>query len=430
MCDFAVFAPARAFVRALGKVATQLTARRKLSSFLTVDSKWLTVSANRQQTIKNRIFAKNNLKQKKMAERTFIEKETGKTWTIKWNGNKITTANNNGKEKETVFDTVKEAQKKCEKEMWAKLKKGFVFIDAEAKNGTPTMHRYIVGGGYTGFMPICADESDNSFYISHVVGQFEKENIHKITDEGEITTIKTFIDPNTMNYKLIYHAGKIFINRNQIVSLDIQKNETKEYTTTGSRSGVLDIFADRAVGYNGPKLTVYNLAQDSIIFEQVVECELYSGHSTLLAAAICHDTLAYCIKSDEITLVNIKTNETKTIKKDIAAYTTKMQFSADGKRLFTQEQFGSWSLKCYNTSDLHIELELPKVQFFNFDNQNKRFATISFYRSEIEIYDALNLKKTLAFQAENTIKNAFFAFTKDCLAVFTDYGCLSLYNIT
>jgi len=85
--------------------------------------------------------------------------EAGKTWQIRQDGNCLYTANNGGKEKETVFASSDEATKKAEKDIWAKLKNDFIFRDENAKIGNPSMLRYIKNGGYNGFMPICADEN-------------------------------------------------------------------------------------------------------------------------------------------------------------------------------------------------------------------------------------------------------------------------------
>jgi hypothetical protein len=358
-------------------------------------------------------------------ERVLTDEVSRKTWRIKLQDKSIFTSNNNGKEKEKVLADAQEARKKYEKEIWEKLKKGFIYLNPAAKKGEPLMHRFI-GSGYTGSMPITSSEIDDSFFISQVIGKFEKEEIKKLYPDGKIENVKTL--PAYMNYHIRSLGDKILMNQNhQILALDLKSGEINAYSKKSLEPvSALDVFEERAVWYDEPNIVVYDFAKNAAIFKKSVQCELYGGHSLLCAAAVHNDTLAFCTKSNEITFIDIKTLEERVMIKDEPSYTDKMRFSNDGKYLFLQERYSSWKLKAYDISAKAWETS-QEVRYVAFCDKKSLFATLSMNNGVIEIYNGF--EKTLTFRAENVVRSAFFAFTKDCLALYSDYGCVSLYKI-
>ncbi|GHV96206.1 hypothetical protein AGMMS50293_25260 [Spirochaetia bacterium] len=357
--------------------------------------------------------------------------ETGKTWQIRQDGKCLYASNNGGKEKETTFASADELAKKAEKDIWAKLKSDFVLIDENAKTGSPVMLRYIKNGGYTGSMPICADEKSDVFFIL-VNNNFETETIFKIAKNGTDKEVKIFPSHGTgMTFFMRYFEDRIFMNMNyEIVSLNLLNSAVQKQSKKGENfAGVLDFFNKRAVWYDEDKLTVFNFATDKKIFEKAVQPVMYGGHSSQLSATVCGDWLAFCAQSEKIVLLNIVSGEEKIISKSTNALTEEMYFSADGKILYTLEQYGRWSLAAYDTEKLTQVWEHKDVKSVAFDRSNTRFAILKMYNSEIEIYDAQTQKKRLAFNGEYIVKNADMAFTQNCLAVYTDYGCLGLYRL-
>ena len=358
-----------------------------------------------------------------------INLETGKTWQIRQNGKSLFTSNNGGKEKEIDCATADDATKKAEKDIWAKLKSGFVLTNENAKIGSPMMLRYLKNSGYTGFMPVCADEKSNSFFVL-VNHDFETETLLKISPNGASEEIKTF-PVKGMTFFMRYFDGNIFMNiRHEIVSFNLSSGAIQKHSKNGENpESVLDISGKRAVWYDKGKLTVFDFETNNKQFEKEINPEKYGGHSSQLAAAVCGDWLAFCSQSEKIVLLNIASGEEKIISKPVNAMTNEMHFSADGKFLYTLEQYGRWSLAAYNTETLAQVWEEKDVKSLCFDNENRRFAILKMYRQEIEIYDAESRKKMLNFTGEYIVKNAFMAFTQNSIAVYSDYGCLGLYIV-
>ena len=158
--------------------------------------------------------------------------------------------------------------------------------------------------GYTGSMPICTDENDNSFFIL-VNDNFKTETIWKISENGMQEEVKTFtLSKEGLTYFMQYLDGKIFMNTNHdIVSFTLSDDIIEKHSKTGeSFSSVLDIMGKRAVWYNETKLTVFDFALNKKVFEKEVIPEMYSGHTTQLSAAVCGDWLAFCSQSEKIML--------------------------------------------------------------------------------------------------------------------------------
>jgi hypothetical protein len=357
--------------------------------------------------------------------------ETGKTWQIRQDGKCLYMSGNGGKEKETTFASADESAKKAEKDIWAKLKAGFVFINENAKTGTPVMLRYIKNGGYNGAMPVCADEKSNGFFIL-INNNFETETILKIAEDSTAGEIKILPLPNPgMTFFMRYFDNRIFMNTEcEIVSLNLSNGTVQKHSKNGeNRIWILDFFDQRAVWYDEDKLTVFDFETNKKIFEKAVQPAMYNGHSPQLSAAVCGDRLAFCSHPEKIVLLNIATGEEKIIAKPTDALTEEMFFSADGKFLYTLEQYGRWSLAAYDTEKLTQAWEHKDVKSAAFDRSKARFAILKMFCGEIEIYDARTQQKQTAFKGEYIVKNADMAFTQNCLAVYTDYGCLGLYRL-
>ena len=228
-----------------------------------------------------------------------------------------------------------------------------------------------------------------------------------------------------------YHDGNIFMNTDhEIVSFALSSGNVEKHSKMSeSPSSVLDILGKRAVWYDETKLTVFDFSVNKKIFEKEVTSERYGGHTPQLSAAVCGDWLAFCSQSEKIMLLNITTGEEKIISKPTNALTEQMHFSEDGKFIYTLEQYGRWSFVAYDTEKLTQVWERKDVKNVCFDKESKNFALQKMYSNEIEIYNAKIQKKMLTFKGEYIVKNASMAFTKDYLAVYSDYGCLGLYRL-
>jgi len=380
-------------------------------------------------------------------ERLLIDRKSDKSWSIRWDDTVVYTRINNGKEKMKSFETEEAASKHAHKEMWSRLKKGFIVANAQAAVGEPVLHHY-VPGGYTGFRPLANVPGRNLLFYCALIGDFEGEAFVLINPQGEKQQeARLPATPLTFDMQYCAATGKLLCNRDhQIVevsgfeqlglenSASAETNqveaEQRSLSTTG-RANTLAVSDHYAVWYDRSSLVVTDLRTDAVLFQKEVLYELYGGHSPQLSAAIASNgqSLAYCTNSEAIVLVDIPSGHERSITKPKPAMTEKMRFSPDGKLLFAQEMYGSWNLDAYVVESLlPVQSWEPcQIKSFAIDNERKLIAT--YFNKHIHLWDLTTMKLKTSFPVEHVVKSCSFTFTKDYLAVFTDYGCLSMYAI-
>ncbi|MEF3308120.1 hypothetical protein PV433_04300 [Paenibacillus sp. GYB004] len=366
-------------------------------------------------------------------ERTLTDKASGKTWSIQQDGNRIFTTGNGGKPKEKTFENPEQAAKHVQKEVWSRLKKGMVLLNPEADAGQPVLHRYI-GGGYTGSMPLAPVEDTNTFYCSYVVNQFEKEDVYLLDDQGE--TRKTYElpgGPMIFDMRFCPELNVLLMNRDhQIIGLSAGNGEVRAYTAVSRHPvSALALSGASAVWYDDPNLVVYDLRADAVRYTRQVTPELYGGHSPQLCAVLSPDgsRMAYCAQSDEIVIVDLATGREQPISKAKQAMTASMSFSPDGRYLFTQEEYGSWSLLAYDVAEpaKSEDWDLGEIKSYAIHTGKNLLAVYKY--GKVRLYDLDTREQTLVLDVEHVVKTCYLAFTKDRLAVYTDYGCVSLYAL-
>ncbi|KKO54107.1 hypothetical protein [Paenibacillus sp. DMB20] len=366
-------------------------------------------------------------------ERMLLDRGSGKTWSLKRIGHQVLTSANGGKEREKSFDNPEQAAKHAEKEVWSRLKKGFILSNLEAKPGEPVLQLYI-GSGYTGSMPIAPIPGTNRFYLGYVVGSFEKEQVY-LMDEHGVKRHTYELAGNHLIYDMRYcpEAGELLINdSHQIRGLSIDNGALRDY---GSRArhpvSTLALSGSRAVWYDEPNLVVHDLLNQRELYRVKAECELYGGHSPQLCAALSHsgDMLAFCANGGEISIWDLPAKRETIIAKSSNAMTASMFFSPDDRFLFTQERYGTWELKRYDLGSMEAcgEWSTGSVKSCAADAGKGLVAVFNY--GKISLYHMLAKECILEFKVEHVVKNCSMAFTKDYLAVYTDYGCVSLYKI-
>jgi len=378
-------------------------------------------------------------------ERLLIDRTSDKSWSIRWEGTAVYTRTNSGKEKMKGFETEEAASKHAHKEIWSRLKKGFIVSNSLAAAGEPVLHLY-VPGGYTGFRPLSNVPGTNLLFYCALVGDFEGEVFVLINPQGEKQQ-EELLPATPLTFAMQYCAatGKLLCNRDhQIVEVsgfeqlgmensaerDQVEAKQRSLSTTG-RTNTLAVSDHHAVWYDHSSLLVTNLKTDAVIYQKEVLCELYGGHSPQLSAALASNgqSLAYCASSDAIVLVDLLSGRERTITKSTTAMTKEMCFSSDGKLLFAQEMYGSWNLDAYVVESLHAVESWEPCQIKSFAIDNERKLIAAFFNKRIHLWDLATMKLKTTFPVEHVVKSCSLAFTKDYLAVFTDYGCLSMYAL-
>ncbi|MFU1796005.1 hypothetical protein ACM1RC_19260 [Paenibacillus azoreducens] len=363
-------------------------------------------------------------------KRIFLNPDSPKTWEIECDGERVAMSNNGGKQREKRFDSPELASKYAEKEMWNRLKKGFIYSCAEAEPGNPLFHLYI-GGGYTGSMPLAAIPETNQFYAGYVVGQFEKEEIYLIDEHGQ-KQLASVLEGNHLIYDMFYcpETGELLINDSHQISR-LAADGSIRCCTRAVYESTLSLSGSRALWYDAPHLVVTDLLTQEIIYQTRVAPEKVNGHSLQLCGGLSRSgqVFAYCTQPGEIVICDLETHMEHSIAKDISALTVAMGFSSDDRYLFTQEQYGSWKLKCYDlgTSTLAPEWKTDHVKSFAVHPSKPLLAMYSY--GQVHLYHTHTLRHILEFKPEHVVKTCNLTFTKDYLALYSDYGCVSLYAI-
>lgn len=362
--------------------------------------------------------------------RVFLNPDNDKTWEITCEGERVIRSNNGGKPREKLFDDPQQAAKYAEKEMWSKLKKGFIYRNPEAAPGSPLFQLHI-GSGYTGFMPLAAVPGTNQFYAGYVVGQFEKEEIYHLDEHGQKQLIWV-LEGNHLIYDMFYcpEAGELLIDDSHQISGLSADGGVHSYTSF-TRDSILSLSGNRGLWYDGARLIVMDLLTKEHLYQTEATPEMVNGYSRQLCGGLARSgrRIAYCTHPDTMVIYDLDTGIEHSIAKEISAMTVAMYFSADDRYLFTQERYGSGELACYDMNSLTRRSEWRKEQVSSFAVHPAKPLLALFRFGKVELYHTESWQRILEFKPEHVVKNCKLVFTEDYLALYSDYGCISLYAI-
>lgn len=367
-------------------------------------------------------------------KRSLYLPQTNKTWTISIEDYHTYTVTNGGKPREKEHADQETAIAYAQKEVWTRLKKGMIYVNADAVAGEPKLHRY-TSRGYTGSMPITNWRETDSCCYSYIEGQFEREMILSITADGEQQKIYA-IEDSDMSYEIVAvpELNMLFLNRSHtIVSMDLDTGECKKRTQPGPNySSTLAVAQSHAVWADGQNLIVYELEQGKIYKSFPITVEMYNNHTPLLCATLSIDgsKLAYCTDSSVINVIDLETEQQMIIQKPVASLTDQLAFSADNTTLFALEQYAAWSAYAYDlqgADGANVIWELSEAKSIAYDAKRNWIALHKY--GQIEIYDASSFQLVISFPLEHIVKQCSLVFTGSSLAVYTDYGCVSMYQL-
>ena len=338
------------------------------------------------------------------------------------------------KQSKKEFASETEAKKACVKKEWESLKKGFVMQNSEAKAGEPCLHVYI-GGGYTGALSFASLRDE--IYVYKSGGQKDggkpSDILVRLDKSG---TIKEQI---ALPKPLAWHAQ--CASENLLLDLDheiyifepngvkfreilaeqiVKKNsEIASFVCSANNAAVFGMFGQIFTFYEGKisKLGEYKCSEKS--------------HVPILCAALSADAsmLALCTKENELQILNAKNGE---ILSELRA-----EFGALDKICFLDEntllirQYLENKLFCLDiksakvTKQPWIKDEYLRVSEFCVDTG--KLVVIDQNRGYIA--DLKSGNAMAEFTLDHVVKNCEAKFINDKLAVRTDYGCFSLYEI-
>ena len=338
------------------------------------------------------------------------------------------------KQSKKEFASETEAKKACVKKEWESLKKGFILQDSEAKAGAASLHVYI-GGGYTGALSFAGLRDEIYVYKSggQKDGDKPSDLLVKLDRSGAIKEQIALPKPLVWHTERagenllldLYHEIYIFEPkeakfREILVEQNVKKgSEIASFICASNDEAVFGMFGQIFTFFNGKisKLGEYKCAT--------------KNHVPILCAALSADAsmLALCAKENELQILNAKNGE---ILSEVGA-----QFGVLDKICFLDEN--TLLLRQYLENKL-LSLDIKSAKVTKqpwIKDEHLRVSEFCVDTGKLVVIDqsrgySINLKSGNAmaeFRLDHVVKSCEAKFIDGKLAVRTDYGCFSLYEI-
>ena len=315
------------------------------------------------------------------------------------------------KQSKKEFASDQEAKKACVKKEWESLKKGFVLQDSGAKAREASLHVYI-GCGYTGALSFASMRDE--IYVYKSGGQ---------KDSGMMDDLLVRLDKNGLIKEQIALPKPLAwdaqcVGENLLLDLDheiyiFEPKEAKfreilaEQNLKRSSEIASFICASNGVAVFGMFGQIFAFRDGEISKLGEYKCSEKS-YVPILCAALSADAsmLAICTKENEVQILNAKNGEILSV---IAA------------------EFGTLDKICFLDKNTLLARRYLENKLFCLDAAASKLVVIDQSRAY-----AVNLKSgdvRVEFALDHVAKNCEAKFIDGKLAVRTDYGCFSLYEI-
>ncbi len=338
------------------------------------------------------------------------------------------------KQNKKEFASETEAKKACIKKEWESLKKGFILQDSEAKAGEPCLHIYI-GGGYTGALSFASLKDE--FYVYKSGGQKDggkpsdillrldrsgaiKEQIalpKPLAWDAQCASENLLLDLDHEIYIFEPNEAKF---REILAEQNIKKNsEIASFICASNNVAVFGMFGQIFTFYEGKisKLGEYKCSS--------------KNHVPILCAALSADAsmLALCTKENELQILNAKNGEILSELRAEFGVLDKICFLDENTLLLRQHlenKLLSLDIKSAKvTKQPWIKDEYLRVS--EFCVEAGKLVVIDQSRGYVTYLKSGNAMAE--FTLDHVVKNCEAKFIDGKLAVRTDYGCFSLYEI-
>ena len=352
-------------------------------------------------------------------------------------GNALVSVSQKGaktKQSKKEFASETEAKKACVKKEWESLKKGFILQDSEAKAGKASLHVYI-GGGYTGALSFTSVKDEICVYKSggQKDGGMPSDLLVRLDRSGAIKEQIALPKP------LAWHAEHVGENLLLDLNHEIYIFEPKEakfreilaeQNVKKSSEIASFICASNGVAIFGMFGQIFTFCEGKISKLGEYKCST-KNHVPILCAALSADAsmLALCTKENELQILNAKNGEILSELRAEFGVLDKICFLDDETLLLRQHlenKLLSFDIKSAKvTKQPWIKDEYLRVS--EFCVEAGKLVVIDQSRG-----CAINLKSGNAmaeFTLDHVVKNCEAKFIDGKLAVRTDYGCFSLYEI-
>ena len=338
------------------------------------------------------------------------------------------------KQSKKEFASEMEAKKACIKKEWESLKKDFILQDSEAKTGEASLHVYI-GGGYTGALSFAGVKDE--IYVYKSGGQ---------KDGGKPSDLLVRLDRSgvikeqiALPKPLAWHVQ--CASENLLLDLDHEI-----YIFEPKEAKFREILAEQNVKKNSEIASFICAANDMAVFGMFGQIfAFYEGkisklgeykcatknHVPILCAALSADAsmLALCTKENELQILNAKNGEILSELRAEFGVLDKICFLDDETlllRQYLENKLLSLDIKSAKvTKQSWIKDEYLRVS--EFCVEAGKLVVIDQSRGYVTDLKSGNVMAE--FTLDHVVKSCEAKFIDGKLAVRTDYGCFSLYEI-
>ena len=338
------------------------------------------------------------------------------------------------KQSKKEFASETEAKKACIKKEWESLKKDFILQDSEAKAGEASLHVYI-GGGYTGALSFAGVRDE--IYVYKSGGQNDggkpsdllvvldrsgaiKEQIalpKPLAWDAQCAGENLLLD---LDHEIYIFEPKEAKFREILAEQNVKKSsEIASFICASNNAAVFGMFGQIFAFRDGEisKIGEYKCSEKS--------------YTPILYAALSADAsvLALCTKENELQILNAKNGE---ILSELRA-----EFGVLDKICFLDEntlllrQYLENKLFCLDIKSAKVTkqpwIKDEYLRASEFCAEAGKLVVIDQSRAYV-----ISLKSgdaMVEFTLDHIVKSCEAKFIEGKLAVRTDYGCFSLYEI-
>ena len=338
------------------------------------------------------------------------------------------------KQSKKEFASETEAKKACIKKEWESLKKGFILQNSEAKAGAASLHVYI-GGVYTGALSFASVRDE--IYVYKSGGQKDGDVLGDILVRLDRSgAIKEQIDlPKPLAWDIQCASENLLLDLDHEIYI-FEPKEAKfreilaEQNVKKSSEIASFICASNGVAIFGMFGQIFTFCEGKISKLGEYKCS-EKNYVPILCAALNADAsmLALCTKENELQILNAKNGEILSELRAEFGVLDKICFLDDETLLLRQHLENK--LFCLDIKSAKVTKQ-PWIK-----DEYLRASEFCSEAGKLVVIDqskgyAINLKSGNAmaeFTLDHVVKSCEAKFIDGKLAVRTDYGCFSLYEI-
>ena len=338
------------------------------------------------------------------------------------------------KQSKKEFTSIDEAKKACVKKEWESLKKGFVLQDSEAKAGKACLHVYI-GGGYTGALSFASIKDEIYVYKSgsqkdggkpsDLLVRLDRSGVIKeqialpkpLAWDAQCASENLLLD---LDHEIYIFEPKEAKFREILAEQNVKKSsEIASFVCSANNAAVFGMFGQ-----------IFTFCEGKISKLGEYKCST-KNHVPILCTALSADAsmLALCTKENELQILNAKSGEILSELRAEFGVLDKICFLDDETLLIRQHLENK--LFCLDIKSAKVTkqpwIKDEYLRASEFCVEAGKLVVID--QSKGYVTDLKSGNAMAEFRLDHVVKSCEAKFIEGKLAVRTDYGCFSLYEI-